>query len=47
MGLSMTQTIAALYVDPNGVYANLPGVEVWDEGRSLARCTRLEHGAVC
>jgi hypothetical protein len=33
MGLSMTQTIAALYVDPNGVYANLPGVEVWDEAR--------------
>ena len=27
------QTIAALYVDPNGVYANLPGVEVWDEAR--------------
>ena len=24
-------TVAALYVDPNGVYANLPGVEVWDE----------------
>src|SRR5882724_1290668 len=27
------QTVAALYVDPNGVYANLPGVEVWDEAR--------------
>lgn len=26
-------TVAALYVDPNGVYANLPGVEVWDETR--------------
>ena len=26
-------TVAALYVDPNGVYANLPGVEVWDEAR--------------
>ncbi len=26
-------TVAALYVDPNGVYANLPGVEVWDEVR--------------
>lgn len=25
--------IAALYVDPNGVYAGLPGVEVWDEAR--------------
>jgi hypothetical protein len=27
------QTVAALYVDPDGVYANLPGVEVWDEAR--------------
>jgi hypothetical protein len=26
-------TVAALYVDPNGVYANLPDVEVWDEVR--------------
>ncbi len=26
-------TVAALYVAPNGVYANLPGVEVWDEAR--------------
>jgi hypothetical protein len=26
-------TVAALYVDPNGVYAGLPGVEVWDEAR--------------
>jgi hypothetical protein len=26
-------TVAALYVDPNGAYANLPGVEVWDEAR--------------
>jgi hypothetical protein len=26
-------TVAALYVDPRGVYANLPGVEVWDEKR--------------
>lgn len=25
--------VAALYVDPNGVYANLPDVEVWDEAR--------------
>ncbi len=25
--------VAALYVDPKGVYANLPGVEVWDEER--------------
>lgn len=28
-----TRTVAALYVDPLGVYANLPGVEVWDEQR--------------
>lgn len=27
------QTVAALYVDPKGIYANLPGVEVWDEAR--------------
>ncbi len=26
-------TVAALYVEKNGVYANLPGVEVWDEAR--------------
>jgi hypothetical protein len=26
-------TVAALYVDPHGVYAGLPGVEVWDEKR--------------
>jgi hypothetical protein len=26
-------TVAALYVDPNGVYAGLPDVEVWDESR--------------
>lgn len=26
-------TVAALFVDPNGVYANLPGVELWDEER--------------
>ncbi len=26
-------TIAALYVDPSGIYANLPDVEVWDEVR--------------
>jgi hypothetical protein len=26
-------TVAALYVDPNGVYAGLPDVEVWDEQR--------------
>jgi hypothetical protein len=26
-------TVAALYVDPNGVYAGIPDVEVWDEAR--------------
>jgi hypothetical protein len=25
--------VAALYVDPNGAYAGLPDVEVWDEAR--------------
>lgn len=30
-------TVAALYVDPNGVYANLPDVEVWDEARDARR----------
>lgn len=31
--LRPAQTVVALYVDPNGVYANLPNVEVWDEAR--------------
>jgi hypothetical protein len=26
-------TVAALYVDPKGVYAGLPGVDLWDEER--------------
>ena len=25
--------VAALYVDPNGVYSGLPDVDVWDEAR--------------
>ena len=29
----MTSRVAALYVDPHGVYANLPDVELWDETR--------------
>jgi hypothetical protein len=29
--------VAALYVDGKGVYANLPGVEVWDEARDARR----------
>src|SRR5258708_3804871 len=31
--IALNTTVAALYVDPNGVYASLPGVEVWDEAR--------------
>lgn len=31
--MSAPATVAALYVEKNGVYANLPGVEVWDEER--------------
>ena len=27
------QRVAALFVDPNGVYAGLPDVDVWDEAR--------------
>jgi hypothetical protein len=30
-------TVAALYVDPDGVYANLPDVEVWDEARDARK----------
>jgi len=29
----VTSRVAALYVDPHGVYANLPDVELWDETR--------------
>lgn len=29
--------IAALYVMPNGPYANLPGVDLWDESRDARR----------
>lgn len=29
----MSRVIAALYVDPRGAYAGLPGVECWDEAR--------------
>jgi hypothetical protein len=27
------EVIAALFVDPKGCYADLPGVDVWDEAR--------------
>jgi hypothetical protein len=37
--------VAALYVDPNGVYANLPDVEVWDEARD-ARTYQGPHPVV-
>lgn len=29
--------IAALYVDPNGIYANRPDVDVWDEARDARK----------
>ncbi len=29
--------VAALFVDPNGVYAGLPDVEVWDEARDARK----------
>lgn len=31
--MSHTQTVAALFVDPSGIYSGLPGVELWDEVR--------------
>ena len=31
------QVIAALYVEPDGPYANLEGVEVWDEARDARK----------
>lgn len=30
-------TVAALYVDPRGCYAEIPGVDVWDEQRDARR----------
>lgn len=30
---SKIRTVAALYVQPNGCYANVPSVDVWDEAR--------------
>lgn len=37
--------IAALYVQPDGCYANLPGVDAWDERRD-ARLYRGPHAVV-
>lgn len=37
MSEARLSTVAALYVDPKGVYANLPGVEVWDEARDARK----------
>lgn len=31
------RTVAALYVDPGGIYSTLPGVELWDEARDARR----------
>nr|USU32848.1 hypothetical protein NG677_03890 [Methylobacterium sp. OTU13CASTA1] len=39
-------TIAALYVQKDGCYANLPGVEVWDQARD-ARTYAGPHPVVC
>lgn len=33
----MSGTVAALFVEGNGVYANLPDVDVWDEARDALR----------
>lgn len=41
----MVRTVAALFVDPEGVYAGRRGVEVWDESRD-ARLYRGPHPVV-
>ena len=38
--------VAALYVEPNGVYVGVPGVDPWDEARD-ARKYRGPHPVVC
>lgn len=42
---SLLRTVAALYVDPTGVYADAPGVELWGENRD-ARNYRGPHPVV-
>ena len=39
-------TVAALYVEPKGVYVGVPGVDPWDEARD-ARKYRGPHRVVC
>lgn len=39
-------TVAALFVDRKGVYANLPGVDLWDEAKD-ARKYPGPHSVVC
>lgn len=41
-----TQTISCLYVEKNGCYFNLPGVDPWDEERD-ARTYNGPHPVVC
>src|SRR5262245_21678454 len=36
-GVTEPRQIAALYGDPRGCYANLPGVELWDEARDARK----------
>jgi hypothetical protein len=43
-------TIAALYIDPSGIYADVPDVELWDEQRdaliAMARSVRESKAAL-
>lgn len=40
------RTVAALFVDPRGVYSGLPGVDVWGEDRD-ARLYPGRHAVIC
>ena len=44
--LAPLQTVAALYVEPSGVYVGVPGVDPWDEARD-ARKYSGPHPVVC